>query len=98
LTTQGGTDGMTSNADTIEMCFIVRSGVMIIINGLIFVITVFFLGSINALQVIALGILIYFVSIALSKILDTEIMWVTNLIIKILNKHEQFKNILLNFL
>jgi hypothetical protein len=89
---------MASNADTVEMCFIVRSGIMIVINGLIFVITVFFLGSINALQVIALGILIYFVSLALSKLLDTEINRVTSLIIKILNKHEQFKNRLLKFL
>jgi type IV secretory pathway TrbD component len=89
---------MASNADTIETCFIVRSGIMIIINGLLFVIIVFFLGSINALQVIALGILLYFVSLALSKILNTEINMVTNLIVKILNKHEKFKNKLLNFL
>jgi type IV secretory pathway TrbD component len=89
---------MAADADTIEMHFIVRSGIMIIINGLIFVITVFLIGSINALQVIALGVLIYFVSLALSKILDSEINKATDIIIKILNRHGRLKDKLLKVL
>jgi Ca2+/Na+ antiporter len=87
-----------ANTDTIETHFMIRSGIMIIINGMLFVIIVFFLGSINVLQVIALGILLYFVSLFLSKILDREINTVTSLVIEILNKHEKFKKRLLNFL
>jgi hypothetical protein len=79
-----------------ELYFIVRSGIMSVINGLILLIAVFFLGSINVLQVIALGILIFFVSLFLSRMLNTEINRGTNLIIRKLNRHEKLKDKLLN--
>ena len=79
-----------------KLYFMIRSGIMTLISGLILIAIIAYLGSINVFEAIILGIFIYFISLLLSRMLNRMINRGTNLIIKELNKHEKFKNKLLN--
>jgi len=80
-----------------KLYFIVRSGIMTLISGVVFLIATLLLGTIGALQVVFIGLLCFIVSLFVSRLTDRLINRGTNLIIRFLDKHERLReNILRN--
>ena len=64
---------------------------MTLISGLVFLIATILLGTIDALQVVIIGLLCFIVSLFVSRQTDRLINRGTNLIIRFLDKRERLK-------
>jgi len=74
-----------------KIYFIVRSAIMTLISGLAFLIATILLGTIGALQVVIIGLLCFIISLFISRLTDRLINRGTNLIIRLLDRHERLK-------
>jgi hypothetical protein len=74
-----------------KLYFIVRSGIMTLISGLVFLIATILLGTIGALQVVIIGLLCFVVSLFISRLTDRLTNRGTDLIIRFLDKHARLK-------
>jgi len=79
-----------------RLYFLIRSSLMALISGIIFLIAIVLLGTVNAPQAIAIGIFIYIVSLFISRFVDKPINKVTNLIIRYLDRHKKIKQAILD--
>jgi len=79
-----------------RLYFIVRSSIMGILSAAVTFPIILYLGSINfALQII-LGTLTFIFSLAISRLLDVQIVKATKMIVAFLGYHESLRNFVLN--
>ena len=81
-----------------KLYFIIRSSIMSLTSAIIFLITVWYLVTINFIQTVFLGIFIFVLSLVISRLFELEINKGTNKILKYLNKHPRLKKLILNYL
>jgi hypothetical protein len=77
--------------------FIVRSLLLQLISGALFLLALAILVNINFPQAILLGISIFITSLVISKLLDLQLNVATKAIIAYLDGHERIKNAILNY-
>lgn len=75
--------------------FIIRSWLMSNINAVLLLSIVFVLGSINFWQTIVIGVVLFIVSLAISRLFETQMEHATKKIMKYLDKHKKIKNLIL---
>lgn len=81
--------------DEHRLYFIARSFIMGQISVLLFTLTVFVLGSVDALQTLIMAIFVFFASLAISRLFDPIIEWAVRKALNYLNRHEGIKNFIL---
>jgi len=82
--------------DLSRLYFIVRSGIMTLISGIIFLGIVTYLGQVSALDAVVIGVISYFVSLFISRMFDSPINKLSNLIVRFLNRHRSLKSKIIN--
>lgn len=75
--------------------FIVKSFIMGQIGALLTLIIVFFVGRVDFIQLIIIGAFVYSVSLVILRVGDSIIEFITNKILKFLNKHSKTRNFIL---
>ena len=80
---------------TQRLYFIIRTSIMSLISALITLIIVFYLGTINVTQAVLLGIIVFAIALATSRLFDKQIIQTTKKIIHQLNKHKKLRNFIL---
>jgi hypothetical protein len=87
---------LLTTSNTSRLYFIVRSMIMSLINGIIFLFAVIVLQSIGPLQAIIIGIASFVISLLLSRLLDRQVNRVTHRVIRILNRHPHARRVIIN--
>jgi hypothetical protein len=94
---KGVIEALLVTRDRNALYFIVRALLLQLISSGIFLLALAFLVTINFFQAIFLGLLIFTVSLALSKLLDAQLHVATRIIIAYLESHEEFRNTILQY-
>jgi hypothetical protein len=81
-----------------RLYFIIRSLMMSILSALLYLSVILVIGSINLVSGIALGIISFVFSLVISRLFDTQIVSLTKYIIVFLGKHQQIRNLIINYL
>jgi hypothetical protein len=79
-----------------RLYFIVRSSIMGVIGTAITLAVVTLLGTINVYEALALGVLVFAVSLIISRFFDTQVMKVTKTIVMFLAGHEKTRSFVLD--
>jgi hypothetical protein len=85
------------NKDENRLYFIIRSWLMGQIGSVLFLTTVWFLGSINFIQTIVLGTFAFVASLAISRLFDSTIEKIVRKTINFLDKHTRAKKFILRY-
>jgi len=83
--------------DENRLYFITRSVLMSTVCGIIFLVSVWLLKTINFIQSLILGVFVFFVSLFISAIFDSYIKKLVKKILKFLDKHSKIKKIILKY-
>ncbi len=83
--------------DRNALYFIVRALLLQLISSIIFLLALALLVTINFIQAVLLGILIFTISLALSRLLDTQLRAATKTIITYLESHKGLRNAILKY-
>jgi hypothetical protein len=86
---------LVDSVRTQRLCFVVRSVVMGLIGALIYFIVVWYLGTIDVVQAVFLGIFVFATSLVVSRLLDKQIVKGSKKIIIFLNKHRRLRTFVL---
>lgn len=78
-----------------RLYFVVRSVLLSLISGLIFFITVWYLGTIDLAQVVFLGIFVFVTALVVSRLFDKQIVKVSKKLVNFLNKHRRLRTFVL---
>jgi len=78
-----------------RLYFIIKSWLMGQIAGLIFYIAILFLGSINFVQAVIIGILGFIASLMISRYFEKYINKITKKILKFLDRHKRIENFII---
>jgi hypothetical protein len=79
-----------------RLYFVIRSSIMGFIGAVITLAVVTLLGTINVYQTLTLGILIFALSLIISRFFDTQVMKVTKAIVAFLASHEKTRSFVLD--
>jgi len=83
--------------DRNALYFIVRALLLQLISSVVFLLALAFLVTINFIQAIFLGMFIFTVSLALSRLLDAQLHMATRMIIAYLESHEGLRSAILRY-
>jgi VIT1/CCC1 family predicted Fe2+/Mn2+ transporter len=86
---------LIASVQTQRLYFVIRSVIMGLISGLITLIVVWFLGTVQVAQVILLGLFVFIVALVVSRLFDKQIVKASKKIITILDKHERLRTFIL---
>ena len=78
-----------------RLYFVVRSVLLSLISALIFFITVWYLGTIDAAQMVFLGIFVFATALVASRLFDKQIVKVSKKLVNFLNKHRRLRTFVL---
>jgi hypothetical protein len=76
---------------TQRLYFAIRSVIMCLVGSLIYFLVVWYLGAIDATQVVLLGILVFITSIVVSRLFDRQVVKVSKKIVTLLKKNKQLR-------
>ena len=79
-----------------RLYFIIRSFIMGAISGVITFSVVFYLGSINVVIQLVMGIITFASSLAISRLFDVQIVTITKKIVALLSSHKTLRNFIIN--
>jgi len=85
------------NKDENRLYFIIRSMLMSIISGIIFISSVWILNLVNSIQIIVLSIFTFTFALIISRIFDSYIEKAVKKILKFLSRHSKLKNFILKY-
>ena len=77
--------------------FMIRSFVVGNINAAMLLGVVYILGSINVVQTFFLGIILFTISLVISRLFETQIEFATKKILRYLDKNKKVKNFILKY-
>jgi len=80
---------LMTSVRTQRLYFVVRSAIMSLVSALITLMIVGYLGMIDVVQVVFLGIFLFVGSLILSRLFDRQIVKVSKKIIRVLKKHKR---------
>ncbi len=86
---------LLSSVRTQRLYFVIRSGMMSLIAALITFIVVLYLGTINVVQAVLLGIFIFIISLTVTRLLDKQIIKAIKKIIRYLTRHQKLEKFIL---
>ena len=86
---------LAASVRTQRLYFVVRAALMSVLGALITFLTVAYLGSIDVVQAVVLGMLIFVVSLIVSRLFDRQIVAVSKRIISVLSKHKRARAVVL---
>lgn len=93
---RGVISALLEERDNETLGFIVRSLLLQLISGALFLVALAILGTLTLVTAIIVGAIIYGSSLALSRLLNKQLYGATKFIIRYLNSHERLKNAILN--
>lgn len=93
---RGVVSALLNIRDRNALYFIVRSLLLQLISSVLFLLALALLGTINFVQAILLGIMIYISSLAISRLMNIQLNAATRSIISYLDSHGGLKNAILN--
>ena len=95
---RGVISALLEERDNEALGFIVRSLLLQLISGALFLVALAILGTLTLLTAILVGAIIFGSSLALSRLLNKQLCGATKFIIRYLESHEKLKNsIIKNF-
>jgi len=80
---------VAASVRTQRLYFVVRAAIMSLINTLITLIIVGYLGSIDVVAAVFLGIFLFAVSLVVSRLFDRQIVKVSTKIVNVLSRHKR---------
>ena len=80
-----------SSVRTQRLYFVIRSALMGLITALVTFVVVWYLGAIDVIQAVFLGIFLFVFALVVSRLLDKQIIKLSKRIVRFLNKHERLK-------
>ncbi|MCW4045070.1 MAG: hypothetical protein NWE94_06085 [Candidatus Bathyarchaeota archaeon] len=80
---------LAASVRTQRLYFVIRSAIMSSISALIFFVAVLYLGTVNVVQAVFLGISLFAASLVLSRLLDKQIIALSKRIVNYLNRHKR---------
>lgn len=80
-----------ASVGTQRLYFVIRSAIMGLMGAGITFAVVWYLGTIDLLQVVFLGVFVFIFGLVASRLLDKPIVWLSRKIVNILNRHERLK-------
>ena len=86
---------LAESVQTQRLYFVVRSVLMSLISALVYFVVVLYFGTINAVQAAFLGVFVFIVALAVSRLFDKQIVTASKKIIIYLNKHRGFRRFVL---
>jgi hypothetical protein len=89
---------LAASVRTQRLYFVVRSAIISLISALITFIIVGYLGSIDAVEAVFLGIFVFVAALVVSRLLDRPIVKVSKKIISVLGKHKRARGFVLRHL
>jgi hypothetical protein len=89
-------DAFQSTIQTYRLYFIIRSASISILGALPFFLVVLFLGSINVVQPVLLGIFLFVFSLLVTRLFEKAIVKLAQKIIRILQRHNRVRNFILS--
>ena len=89
-------DMVMSSVRTQRLYFVVRSAIMSLVSALITFIIVGYLGIIDVVQAVFLGIFLFVGSLIVSRLFDRQIVKVSKKIIRVLDRHKRARAFILN--
>jgi hypothetical protein len=89
-------DAFQSTIQTYRLYFIIRSASISILGALPFFLVVLFLGSINVVQTVLLGIFVFVFSLLVTRLFEKAIVKLAQKIIRILQRHNRVRNFILS--
>ena len=88
-------DMVMSSVRTQRLYFVVRSAIMSLVSALITFIIVGYLGIIDVVQAVFLGIFLFVGSLIVSRLFDRQIVKVSKKIIRVLDRHKRARAFIL---
>ena len=85
------------NKDENRLYYIIRSMLMNIISGIIFLFSVWVLKLVNFVQILVLGMFSFIFALGISRVFDSHIERTVKKILKFLNRHSKLKNFILKY-
>ena len=79
-----------------RLYFIIRSFIMGLIGAVVTFIFIWYLGSINAATGIVLGIFVFALSLAVTRLFDVQLTQVTKKIVEIMASHRTIRDLIMN--
>ncbi len=79
-----------------RLYFIIRAGIMSVLAATVTFIYVLFFGQIGVFLAVAMGIVIFFVGLLVTRLFDTQIIKITKFIVRHLNYHENIRDFIMN--
>jgi hypothetical protein len=89
---------LAASVRTQRLYFVVRSAIISLISALITFIIVGYLGSIDAVEAVFLGIFVFVAALIVSRLLDRPIVKVSQKIISVLGRHKRARGFVLRHL
>ena len=86
---------LVASVHTQRLYFVIRSVIMGVISGLITLAVVWFLGTVQVVQVIFLGIFVFIVALVVSRLFDKQIVKASRKIVAILDRHGRLRTFIL---
>ena len=86
---------LAASVRTQRLYFVVRSTIMSLISALITFAIVGYLGSIDVVAAVFLGIILFVASLVVSRLFDKQIVKVSKKIISVLNRHKRARTFVL---
>jgi hypothetical protein len=80
---------LAASVRTQRLYFVVRSAIMSLISALITLTIVGYLGSINMVQAVFLGIFLFVATLVVSRLFDKQIVYVSKKIVSRLSRHKR---------
>ena len=79
-----------------RLYFIIRSGIMGLVGTVITLLIVSFFGTINVYGAIILGVLVFVISLVMTRLFDAQIVWATKGIVIRLANRKTLRNFVMN--
>jgi ABC-type transport system involved in cytochrome bd biosynthesis fused ATPase/permease subunit len=89
---------LAASVRTQRLYFVVRSAIISLISALITFIIVGYLGSIDAVEAVLLGIFVFVAALVVSRLFDRPIVTVSKKIISVLGRHKRARGFVLRHL
>jgi ABC-type transport system involved in cytochrome bd biosynthesis fused ATPase/permease subunit len=89
---------LAASVRTQRLYFVVRSTIMSLISALITFAIVGYLGSINMVAAVFLGIILFVASLVISRLFDKQIVKVSTKIVSVLSRHKRARGFALKHL